>query len=283
MVTGSKKLELLRDILLEDEREEISNISGQVENIDKQINTRVELEPKVNPIIDQKIEDFQAKIPETMGPAITAALQKQMNESQDQVVDLLYPIIGKLIKKYIKREIQIIREKIDQQFHRTFSWKGWKMRIKAWFSGNKSSSMMISQLQAPALVEMFIIEKDSGLLKAHYSKEEKLDADMVAGMLTAISSFVEDAFDKGGQSLENIEYDDYKIQITSFKSFYIAVVISGIISAEFKGKLDTAVMDFAEKYLNTKKLSQKTENEDKSDPDHNLTSKLKNYLNESNL
>lgn len=252
-MTDLEKIELLRDIILKKDRKVLDRLSQQVSDIDTQLNTRVELEPKIEPIIDEKLAAFQEDIPEKMGPAITAALERQINEAQDKVIDILYPIIGKLISKYIRREIEILSEKIDKQFEKAFSIEGWIRRIKGWFSGTKESELMIRELDPPQLVEIFIIEKESGILKAHYANEEKLDADMVAGMLTAIKSFVEDALTNEAQELELIEYDSYKISIKTFKSFYVAMVMSGVLNALFKAKIDTFVLNFIDDYLGKNK------------------------------
>lgn len=273
-MTDQDKIKLLRDLLLSEDREVFADLSSHVEKIDHQINTRQEFEPIVEPIIDEKLNEFQESIPEKLGPSITKALKKQISESQDEVIDILYPIIGKLINKYIKREFEILSEKMDAEFEKAFSIDGWKRRIKGWFSGTKESSNIINELNPPELLEMFIIEKESGLLIAHYSKTETLDADLVAGMLTAIKSFVEDSFDSGNQELEMIEYDAYKIHLRSLKSFYISSVISGTTNAMFKAKLENYILEFAEQFLSSKKLEER-----KSESDIDLTKQLESFIN----
>jgi hypothetical protein len=66
-------------------------------------------------------------------------------------------------------------------------------------------------------------------------------------MLTAIKAFVEDAFTGETQELSNIDYDNFKITIKNFKSFFIAVVSSGGMNAQFRDKLDDTLLDFVEK------------------------------------
>ena len=276
-MTDQQKIELLRDIILGDDRKVIENLSENIEKINNLVDSKDELGLKVNSIIHDRIEEFQKSIPEKLGPQITAALQKQISESQAQVVDILYPIIGKMVGKYIRREFEKITERIDRQFRKAFSIDGWIRRFKGWISGSKESEMIIRDLVPPSLLEMFIIEKNSGILKAHYAVNKALDADLVAGMLTAIKSFVEDAFSSGEQQLEMIEYDNYKIVISSFNSFYIANVISGILNAEFRAKLDHMVLDFAQKYLASEMSLLNRENE----PD--ITKQLKEFIDGTNI
>ncbi len=204
------------------------------------------------------------------------AINDQISD-QDKLIDTLYPIIGKAIKKFIRAEIQILTEKIDAQFQKAFSWKGWVRRVKGWFGGVKESQLMLKDLANPQLEEMFIIENESGLLKGSYSKNNTLDKDLIAGMLTAIKAFVEDAFKRGGESLESIEYESYNILLYEVKSFYIAVVCSGILTAEFKSKIQDGVLDFIENYL-----AMETE-EDAQAETLNISHQLKEYFNDSKI
>ena len=97
--------------------------------------------------------------------------------------------------------------------------------------------------------QVFLIERDSGILKAVYSKKETIDEELISGMLTAIKSFVEDAFNKGGQSLELIEYELYQIHIQSFVTHYVAVVISGNYLTRSKNKVQDIIFNFYNKYM----------------------------------
>ncbi len=59
------------------------------------------------------MEQFVEGIPENLGPVITSALNEQIKNSQELVVNALFPIIGKMIKKYIQQEMAILSETIN--------------------------------------------------------------------------------------------------------------------------------------------------------------------------
>lgn len=239
----------LRKILLEQDREDVAELAQKLSELDGQLNSRDQLESKVGPILDDREARLQQNFSNLFGPQITESISKQIKESQDEVVEVLYPIIGRMIKKYITNEIQKLSEKIDAQMELAFSWEGWKVRIKAWFTGTPQKDMMISKLIEPKIEEVFVIERDSGILMGTFSRNESVDQDMVAGMLTAIKAFVEDAFSKEKQELESIDYENHKIVLKGFKSFFIAVVTSGGMNMAFRDKLDDQLIDFAEKVL----------------------------------
>ena len=263
----------LKELLLEQDREAHKETLEKIEELTFLINTRKKLELKVDPIVDAKIKSFQESIPSTLGPTITAALKTQIAEAQDDIVEVLAPIIGKMIKKFVALEMQILSEKIDSQFKKAFSFT----RFKSWFGGVKESDVMLRELSAPNLEEIFIIEKESGILKGNYSRSETVDKDMISGMLTAIKLFVEDAFSKGAEELEMIEYESYKIHIFNYNSFFIAVVVSGVVTAEFKSKLQDLVLSFLEKYMLNKKQIKKHKHEGF------ISEKLKEHFNQSEI
>jgi len=262
----------LRKILLEQDREERHELARKLHDLDDQLNSRERLETKVDPILKDQETRFQDNFPKLFGPQITETIKTQIKDSQDEVVEALYPIIGRMIKKYITSEIQKLNERVDHQMELAFSWEGWKIRIKAWISGTPQKDLVMSQLIEPKIEEIFVIEKDSGLLMGSFSRQASVDQDMVAGMLTAIKAFVEDAFTSDAQQLESIDYENFKVVLKSFKSFYIAVVTSGGMSSAFQDKLDDLLIDFADRVLKKAR--------EEEDPEKEISGSLEEFFND---
>ncbi|MBC9797481.1 cell envelope biogenesis protein OmpA [Sinomicrobium weinanense] len=243
------KLNILKDILLTDDREYAESIVKRMETLENLVHTRSKLSDKVDPIIDHKLDEFIHEIPRTLGPTITETLKTEIKNSKDQVVEALYPIMGKMIKKYVWQEIKLLSERVSKQVEDSFSAKSWKRRVKSWFTGVKEHDLILSELGNATIEQVFVIEKNSGILLGNYSKTETIDKEMFSGMLTAIKSFVEDAFQQKGQNLELIEYELYNIHIQSFVSYYIAVVISGQYTTPIKNKLQDIIFNFSQNFL----------------------------------
>ncbi|PTX60078.1 hypothetical protein C8N46_10784 [Kordia periserrulae] len=250
-MTEADKLTLLKDLLLTDDRAYAESIHKKIKALEEVINEQKKLSNKVDPIIDERLEAFIEEIPETLGPTITEALAEQIKNSKDQVVEALYPIMGKMIKKYISQEINLLTERINKQLEDSFSAKSWKRKFRSWFGGVREEELLLSQLSSISQVEqVLVVEKNSGVLIGQYAKTETIDKDMVSGMLTAIKSFVEDAFQGKSQNLELIEYELYHIHIQSFVSYYVAVVISGEYNLIFKNKIQDIIFNFTDNFLN---------------------------------
>lgn len=248
-MNDSEKLIKLKELLLNEDRDFAQNILQKLDSLEDTINSPDKLSEKVDGIIDKKLNTYTDEIPEKLGPTITKALSAEIKNSQESVVAILFPIIGKMIKKYIQQEIQAISDRINHQINDTFTVQAFKRKIVSRFSGVSEEQMLIAEINKASIEQIFIIEKGSGLIIANASKQESIDQDMIAAMLTAIKSFVEDAFKKEQQSLELIQYELFEIYIQNFSSYYFAVIISGGINQNFKTKLEDNLFDFVSKHI----------------------------------
>ena len=142
--------------------------------------------------------------------------------------------------------MKMLAEKMNSQL--SFLSVG-KRKFRSVFSGKNEEELMMDDLATARIQQVLLIEKDSGILKASYSQSKTLDEEMVSGMLTAIKSFVEDAFNQRNQDLELIEYELYQIHLQSFATHYMAVVISGNFVLSAKNKLQDIIFDFYNSFM----------------------------------
>jgi hypothetical protein len=240
------KIDILKDILFAEEHEFEEKISQRVELLEQTIQEREKLSEKVNPIIVHQIEEFKKSIPETLGPTITQTLKEEIKNHKDEVVDALYPVLGKMVKKYVAQEMKLLSAKMNNQLSFLSLWK---RKFRSVFTGKNEQELMFDDLSLAKIEQVLLIEKDSGILKASFAKSNTIDEEMVSGMLTAIKSFVEDAFIQKDQSLELIEYELYQIHLQSFATHYIAVVISGNFDLNAKNKLQDIIFDFYHSFM----------------------------------
>ncbi len=264
------KLQILKKLLLTEEKEFAASITKDVEELYAILHQKNELSQKVGPIIDDKLEGFIKNMPQDLGPVITQTLKEEIKNSQDAVVEALFPIIGKMIKKYIAHEMRLLSDQISQKTKEAFSFKNLFRKKRAKSTGVSDGDIALSDYATPRLMQLFVIEKNSGILISEYSplSEGTVDKEMIAGMLTAIKSFVEDAFHGKDQNLESIEYELYTIHVQNFYSYYIAAVVSGAYTTTVKDILENQILDFAQHQISKKDI----------DDNALFTQKLKKYF-----
>ncbi len=247
------RLELLKEILLAEEKDITQSLVDKVDRLAHTLNEPTELSQKVNPLVDAKINNLIQEMPKTLSPVITEALKTEIKNSQDAVVEALFPIIGKMIKKYVAQEIKVLNEKINDQLQNMFTLEN---IMKRFFGKKPKSTDIINAATAPELIQIMVIEKETGLLIANHATrpDNGVDEDLVAGMLTAIKSFVEDAFKGGNQELETLSYELYTLHIQNFYKYYIVAVVSGVYTIVTKDKLENLLLEFADKGVSKKEL-----------------------------
>ena len=238
----NERLELLKKILLTDEKEVTQSLASEIERLKAILDAPQELAQKIDPLIEQKINNFTK---DKLSPLVVTSLKAEIKNSQEAVVEALFPIIGKMIKKYIASEINLLNERINAQIAKAFSFKNF---FKSAFRKKEVANEIIVNAIKPELLEILVIEKESGILIAKHSKEDQnfIDEDMIAGMLTAIKCFVEDAFKTDAQNLETINYELYTLHIQNFYNYYITAVVTGPYNATTKDLLETKILDFAQ-------------------------------------
>lgn len=264
-MNSEEKLKILKEILLTEEREFDNDLLFKIEKITRE---QSKLNESIEPFVEERIKQFIKEIPITLGPTIIQTLKTEIKKSQEAVAEALYPIMGKMIKKYVQAEIKKLNDNFNSKIESNFSFFSRFKREK------KPTSEAFLKEQYKGIIEhVMVIEKGSGILKANYVKTQNIDQDMMAGMLTAIKSFAEDAFAKANLELERIDYELYTIHLQNFSKYYIAVVISGIYDDEFKDRLEDVLLDFAQNVIQKDDLDNKD----------NFARKIKEYFTDEHI
>lgn len=235
-------LKQLKGILLKETRQDINHLQHT-------LNTPGELKKKVNPIFEERMVQLKKSFPLEFGEMMNKMIEVKLKASEEQLLNIIYPVLGQMIRKYIAHQFEAMKESIDKRMTQTFSYKNLKNKLKATFLGVSDSELILQDLNKIQIQEIFVIQHNSGLLLGSYSTTNMMDRDMVAGMLTAIKSFSEDTFNINSQDLDLIDYGNHKILIQNFYQYYFAMVLSGIATAKEKQKLSTEIMQFAEKEM----------------------------------
>lgn len=239
--------EEFRNIVQELIEERVQKTDAALSLLRALIDDKAQLSEKVSPIIEDHIEQLKQNFPNEFTEVVDKQIEKKLKGSQEEILNVITPVLGKLIRKSITHQFQMLKERIDQQIKSTFSKQGLFGRIFG-FKGKKAEEIL-SKADPFVIEEVYVIQRDSGLLIGSASVEHAMDQDVIAGMFTAIKSFVEDAFQREQEELEMIEYDNYKIFIQNFYSYYIAVAMSGSISALERDTISSQLYDFAEQEL----------------------------------
>jgi outer membrane protein OmpA-like peptidoglycan-associated protein len=208
----------------------------------------VALAPSIPVGISHRISEYPDEIAIALAPEMASAIKQQITIKREAMSDALYPIIGSTILKYIGETMREINEKLEQ----SLSPEAIARKIKAKLQGISEAELLM-QATAPLTVKaVFLIHKNSGLLIAGVQppESEELESEMIAGMLTAIRSFVNDCISKSGNlaEIDAVQYGTSSIVLEVAGSCYLAVVIEGGTRQWFKYKMRAIFKNILQEY-----------------------------------
>ncbi len=210
-------------------------ISEQIRTSPKEVARAIG--PEIGQAIREQIKIDRNEIAEAIAPEMGQAIKEQITLERDAMVDALYPVIGSTISRYMAEAIQEINDKIAK----AVSMDGFRRKVRAKIRGVSEAELILSEVMHFTVQAVFLIHKGSGLIisEAQHPGRERLESEMVAGMLTAIRSFVNDCIAQSGEvsELNEIEYGDSKIIIEVGGYCYFAVVVKGDPKKEFIKKM----------------------------------------------
>lgn len=200
-------------------------ISHQIEN--KPTEIAIAIAPEIAIAIEEQIRLDRGAIATALASQMGSAIKHQIILERDAMVDALYPVIGSTIAKYMAEVIRSINEKMEN----ALSVEGITRKIRAKIQGTSEAELILKEVTPFQVRAIFLIHKLSGLVISEVQQvgSEILESEMVAGMLTAIRSFVNECIAQSGDvsEIDAIEYGTSKIILEVAGYCYLAVVVQG--------------------------------------------------------
>ncbi len=209
------------------------------------------LSPIIADVLSHEIKHSGEAIAEALAPVIGRAIRVQIQTQRDEVVDALYPVIGTTVAKFVSQAFRDLLETINEQMQNAFSVTALRRKVKSKVKGIPESELLLQESLGWRVESVFLIHKATGLLLAQRSAEaaEMEEPEMVASMLTAIRSFVNDWISKNsdGAEVNQIDYGDSTIYLEVAGSCYIAVVVKGTLRPRLTERISNVLAEIVEK------------------------------------
>ncbi|HEY9850861.1 MAG TPA: BON domain-containing protein [Leptolyngbyaceae cyanobacterium] len=200
-------------------------ISEQIRNSPQEIAQAIG--PEMAAAIREQVRLDRDAMIEALAPEMGKTIKAQIEIERDAMVDALYPVIGSTISKYMADVVRTINEKIET----TLSMEGFNRKLRARMQGVSEAELILKEAVPFTIRAVFLIHKHSGLVisEAQNASKQKLESEMVAGMLTAIRSFVNDCIAQSGDvsEIDAIDYGNSKIILEVAGYCYLAAVTQG--------------------------------------------------------
>ena len=225
-------LELLRRLVAAPDRARLARLEAELAALDVRTSDRDALVAAITPILGDVI-------------------RHKIQDSREEMIEALYPILGQLIGRAVSEAIRDLARSIDTRMRTSFTPQAIVRRLRARILGIPDSELLLRDALPFQVTEIFLIERESGLLLQYLARDPDLgaDSDLVSGMLTAIRDFAQDTFGRGTEDqLDEIQYGSRSILIEASRHAYLAVVMVGIETAGFRADVRYRIMAFENAY-----------------------------------
>lgn len=217
----------LRELLLSSERTSIASLQGDLAKLRERIENPELRTYDIAEVISEATALSQAAnddLSNALRPVLEAQFSISARENPELMAEALFPILGPAIRKMIAS----------------------LFRFDSRISGKPYS-----------IEQLFLIDRPTGLPIVHVIKEAAIvqDADMVSGMLSAIQSYVQEAFSTPSfDGLNTLEIGDLSVWIEWGPNAVLASVIRGLCPESFRRalqqRLETVHQQYTEELRN---------------------------------
>lgn len=237
-------------------------LADRIDIVFERAGTEERLLHSVSLIIDGALREAEVTrhepLSKAIAPLIVQTIKTQLRDSQDEMVDALYPITGRLVKSYVQAEINKRMIEINARLG------GGRPALDAISAatGVPVGDLALAEANRLAVEEVFLVRRGSGEMLAHWEKPEpdisvpaaqrpggsNRDV-LISGYISGIMSFSEEAFGANPGSFRTLELENgERIFVRGSPAHLLAVRCRGNAGASAEQVIDEVFLDTLERY-----------------------------------
>jgi hypothetical protein len=243
-------LEILKDLLLREERSKQDTSEKDLVKLESEIKVRQKLEQNMEPILVDWFMRFRRDFPKEFGHLFYQTLDKEIKENPERIKAALYPLVSEMISDYLGNRFNSWKDRLG--FGRVNKLKDpttmYQEKIvlpnspEAIETKKRNDNVQVS--------DIFVLENEARNLLGMRSRYNAVDDQEVTSlMLDTIRRMVEDAVLRNGQALDWVDFNGYKIYLITFKRISVACTVTGNPETDYMNGLEDKVMSFAKTML----------------------------------
>ena len=236
---------VLRDMLFRDERELLHRLEVEISRVENNALPSSALAASVADILSESLDkarlDNKPALARALAPFIVSSIRREIVNSRDDMVEALYPITGRLVTSAVSDAFKRLMANLNGKLEVATSPNMIKARIKSSITRKPLSHYILSDDNSAEIVQIILIERQSGEVLGHYSKETsdgQSDVDLVGGMMSALNSFTSEAFKQSDTELRQIDLNGSKVALRQSAKRIIALQHSGSLTVAQGDVLD---------------------------------------------
>jgi outer membrane protein OmpA-like peptidoglycan-associated protein len=205
------------------------------------------LRVSVTAIIDGALRDAEVqkheKMSRAVAPLVVKTIKTELHNSRDELVEVLYPMTGQMVKSFINSEMKKLKDQINQDLERRITSNPLMLMFKGKAAGRTAADIAMADSQRLRVEEIYLIRRGSGELAQRWPEPENgsgalSNSDIhMSGVITAVNEFASHALKDDG-NLRGFELDDCRIYLRASPAYLLAAKCRGVPPAGIEAKLD---------------------------------------------
>ena len=224
---------------------ELTQLAQRIENADiasySPERLRSFISPALTGALRQAGQDKPGELANTLAPHIIGTIKTEILNSEDELVEAIYPRMGLLIKLAIAKAMEDLNRKVDD----ALPFDRWIAALKGRLTGTPPIGWLLEDGTTFIVKEAMLIERQSGVLLAverstsDTLKDGNPDEDLMAGMIAALQGFASEAYGAtGAGDLRRFSFTEDTVYLRGTPTQLMALRCSGIASPEIEARMD---------------------------------------------
>lgn len=248
----------LKELLFREERHSLSAIRDIVEQHHDRIGTDERLSETVSTVLAESFKAADIKnhreLANAVSPLVVTSIKREIVNSRDEMVEALYPIMGRLVSAYVSAAVRDAMESTNQRLESGLSLRFLRLRLKSLFTRRPYHELAMLESGSPRVRELLLIKRSSGVLVDRWlSPGEPAEASgksgaLIGGLLSAINDFARQAFAGGSDELRALDIGGSRLFLRTSAAHILAVRATGATGRRVPRAIDTALVDILAKH-----------------------------------
>lgn len=180
----------------------------------------------------------------SLAPLVVTTIKTELRNSQDEMVEALYPITGRLVKAYVASAMKDLTDQMNRRLERNPV----MLRLQSLVTGRSIAELALAGTQEFELEELFLIRRATGDLVAHWSAHGASGREqLMSGVLAAVNEFANEAFAADQNSMRHIDIGGANVYLRGSPLYLVAAKCTGTAPKGVEQALDDTFLAAIEK------------------------------------
>jgi outer membrane protein OmpA-like peptidoglycan-associated protein len=250
----------LKNVLFGRENALLEELRKAVSDHDARVGTSERLTESVAVIVADALRAAGVRNRDSLSlaisPVIIDGIRREIRNSRNEMVDALYPIMGRLAAAYVLSVFRDFTEATNRRIESGLSGRFLRLRIKSLLTGESYAQLLLKESAAFRVEEIMLIEAGRGVLLDRWAAPDILargespeeDAARFTAMIAAINRFSTEALRFKHQELRGIDAGDSQVHFRTAGKYLFAVRSTGSRNRKLLKSLDDAIVGILEVY-----------------------------------